>query len=276
MSGVATAIVGGALVGGYMASESQKSSAGTAAAAQRDAAAQSAEVQWKMYNQSRDDTAGQRELFDQASPYLSQYARGADRLADQYTRELNALQSPTQSTFDNDPLYQAQQAEAMRQLNRRSAAGGKMYSSDADNAVARNSLSFMQDSYNRKYGNIMDRYGLESQADSTGYNRYLDMAKIGSGAAAAAGQNSMEVGRNMGQTYTQAGDASAQASLAGGQANAQMWNTIGNAPMNAMSAYNMYQQPSQMPYTYGNALSSAQAPTGQYNIGQWGTTAYGM
>ena len=53
MSAVATAIVGGAVIGGLIASNSAKK----AADAQTDAADQATQLQWDMYNQNRDDLA---------------------------------------------------------------------------------------------------------------------------------------------------------------------------------------------------------------------------
>jgi len=301
MSGIATAVVGAGLVGGYMSSKAQKGAASSAANAQLQASQEANALQREMWEQSRADTAGQRAMFGQAAPHLQRMATGPNQFAS-YERELRGLpmnnlpstprlQGQVNVDYANDPLLQAQRAEMERALNRRASAGGKMYSSDAENALIRNTMPLMQDAYgralgdlerqnqnalamygldyqrgqdmySRQSGNIFDRYNMATRADDSQYGRLLDMAKIGSGAAHTAGQNAMSLGQGLASNQLYAGNAAAQGHLASGQANAQMWNQMGNIPMNYLA----------MNYMMGGGRGGApqaQAPNTGYGIAPW-------
>jgi len=129
---------------------------------------------------------------------------------------------------------------------------------------------------------IMNRAsGLASQEENNWLNRLAGLGATGSNAAGMMGQYGNAYANQVMGNNRYAGDASAQAALVGGQSKANMWNMLGGLPGNILSTYNSNQTQTSAPYSYGNALSNAQAPTpirykpGAY-IGQFGNTAYGM
>ena len=206
-----------------------------AADAQEYSADRMADITWDMYQQSRDDTQGQRDLFDFFEGDFKRYARTPDYAPD----------------LENDPIYRQQKQDALKTINERMAAEGKYNSSDADNAIVRNLLPFMQDARTRKM-----------QEDQIGYGRVLDAMKIGSGAATAAGQNAMIAGSNMSDAYRYGGDAAAQGHLAGAnymtQAAGMMGDTNAYIGSNLLSNWMGSQQAAPV-QTYTPAVNNSWA-----------------
>jgi len=330
-------IAGAAALGGaFLGGKSSKDAAKTSANATTYAADRAADVQWDMYDQSRKDTAPQRQLFNESLPYLRNLAFGQqpaqratarmmpvgqgrvgggmfntigglrDMVSNtvsanmqpnaaipmtqnpegQYIQQLGqmnssagmprmpSLRSNVNIDMENDPIFQAQREEMLKQLNRRYASTGQYASSDADNAVVRNMLPFMQDAYSRNidtlnrenqnaltsyglgyqrqgdiYGRdtsrLMDLYNLQSNMGDRQYGRVLDMAKIGAGAAQTAGQNAMATGQGIASTYQNQGNTLANIASVNGQNQANMWGGLGAAGMGMANNYmlqNMMQQ----------------------------------
>jgi len=129
---------------------------------------------------------------------------------------------------------------------------------------------------------IMNRAsGLASQEENNWLNRLAGLGATGTNAAGMMGQyGNMYTNQVMGNNQNTS-DALQQAALVGGQSKANMWNMLGGLPGNILSAYTSNQTSGGKPYSYGNPLQNAQAPTpirnkpGAY-IGQFGNTAYGM
>lgn len=100
--------------------------------------------------------------------------------------------------------------------------------------------------YNRQYGGLQDLFKMQSGLGETGYQSLLDSVKVGTGAAAAAGNSG--VTGNAVSAYGQMANVGAQ-----DDANkASLWSGIGAMPMNAMLLYNMLNggntQQNQIPY----------------------------
>ncbi len=201
-------------ISGYFAGEAQKEGSSKAANAQVESTRISTQAMMDMYNQSREDTAGQRRMFKQAAPMW-------DKMFGQ-----DGFKPDINLDLENDKIFQATRDESMKALNRRAAATGKFSSSDADNAVTRNMSSLLGDAYNRQMA-----------ADQIGYNRLLDATKIGSGAAASAGQNALATGQAISQNTLMGGNAMAQNHLSQGQATANQYNSVGQG---ASDAYMMW------------------------------------
>lgn len=116
---------------------------------------------------------------------------------------------------------------------------------EARNAILRQ----LQDTRNaqnlQNYQMALGTYNLKQEADNRRYQRLLDLTKIGTGNAATAGQWNMQGGTNIANTIAQSGTAQQQAALQAGQAQANMWNNIGNT--NAMVAGNLIKNYSAIP-----------------------------
>lgn len=158
------------------------------------------------------------------------------------------LQSSYNLDLQNDPVYQQQREEMMRQLNRRMAAQGGYASSDADNAMLRNLLPFMQDSYGRGvdtmnrsnanaltgYGLNLDRqntlYGMNNQQNTQQYDRFGNMLNLGlSGINSLAG-NAQQYGQNRANIATGSANALADNKYALGQL------SIASSPLNTLAS----------------------------------------
>jgi hypothetical protein len=179
------------------------------------------------------------------------------------------LQSQVNIDLENDPIYKLQAEEMTKQLNRRYGAQGRFASSGAEDAMSRNLLPFMQDSYSRNldtmnrenqnalttyglgyqqqgdtYGRnssrLMDLYNMQSNMGDRQYGRVLDMAKIGSGAAQTAGQNAMATGQGIASTYMNQGNTLANLANQQGQNSANMIGGMAGAGMGAANNYMLY------------------------------------
>jgi hypothetical protein len=96
------------------------------------------------------------------------------------------------------------------------------------------------DQYGREYGRSMDQFNMSNQLGQVEYGKLLDAIKAGQGAAASMGQNAITTGGQLSSIYGNIGNAGASNALYRGQNEAQMWQGIGNAPMNALAMYNMF------------------------------------
>lgn len=158
------------------------------------------------------------------------------------------LQSQYNLDLANDPIYQQQQQEMMRQLNRRMASQGSYASSDADNAMIRNLLPFMQDSYGRgvdtmnranqnaltSYGLNMDRqntlYGMNNQQNNQQYDRFGNMLNLGLSGINALTGNAQSYGQNRANIATNTSNALADNKYALGQL------AIASSPLNTLAS----------------------------------------
>lgn len=171
----------------------------------------------------------------------------ADEEQTQYNRALTERNYLTQTDVDRYNLM----------ANRGNTLYGRQYQTG-------------QDLYNRAYQNALvgdernlnmltGEYGLKSDLYNKLYGGTLDLTKIGTGMAGQAGSQAIQTGQSIGQNYLAGGNALAQSALAQGQANAGMWNTIGNLPMTYYTAQNYMN-----PQTNYMANTNAMAGPGQY------------
>ena len=208
MSGVATAIVGGAVVGGYLTSQASKSAASTQADAARYAADQQA-------------AATQLQL-ETAKPWVT--------AGETAINQLSAMTQPGGAatkefaygpfSYQADPGYAFRMKEGLNAMNATAAARGGLISGNALKA----GQVYGQEMGSQEYGNAFNRY-LQNYANAQNTfqlnrNNLLEPLKFisGQGQAAAANQAA-----NIGQ------GASNQAALTTGAANAQAAGQIGSA-----------------------------------------------
>lgn len=157
------------------------------------------------------------------------------------------LQSDFQLDYENDPLFIQQRDQMMKQLNRRMASTGGYASSDADNAMIRNLLPFMQDSYGRgidqmnrrnqnaltTYGLDMDRqgtlYGMNNQQNQQQYDRLGNLVNIGLSGINSQSGNAQQYGQNRANIATGTSNAMAENRYALGQLG------IATSPLNTLA-----------------------------------------
>ena len=235
MSAVATAIVGGAFIGGYGANKAAETQAGAA----RDAAniqAQSA----------REAQALQRQMFDiqreGQEPFRQAGLTGQNRLMEylglggnagaagygRYGRDFGM------SDFQSDPGYAFRLAEGQKALERSAAARGGLISGGALKAATR----YGQDMGSQEYQNAYNRY----QTNRTNQLQPLgNLMASGMSAASNQGAAAGNYGSAGANLITGAGNAMAGGITGAGNAQAAgymgMANTIGSGLGTAATGY---------------------------------------
>ena len=182
----------------------QKRASDKAAGTQERAAEQSSQLQWDMFQQSRQDTAPWR-------------AKGA--------WALKQLKKDLQKGFkyQESPDYKFTLGESINALDKSLSARGRVQSGEATKEVMRLGA------------------GLASQDLDKAVDRWLkttiqplqSLAGLGQNSAETSASNALKTGTNIGETYQDAGDARASGYI--NQANV-MSNTMGNA----LTLYGMY------------------------------------
>ena len=196
--GIATAIIGSAIVGGVMSSRAQKSAAKTASGAQTRAAEQS--------------IAEQRRQFDAVQQLMAPYVQSGTTALSRYNALTGLSGEEAQQTLINQITSGAEYGSLVQQgeeaiLQSASATGG-LRGGNTQSALAR------------------FRPEILSSLIRDEYSRLGGMVSMGQNAAAGVGNAGMQVGQNISNQYGQIGQAQAGAALARGQATANMWGNI--------------------------------------------------
>lgn len=235
MSGIATAIVGGSLIGAVVQSDASR----RAADVQRDAANAANDTQRYMYDQNRKDMTpwrdsglGALQMLNQGmgiqsggaqsgTPYGIGGKHGMDDgrvstmpMGSKYGGgDLN--RSFSMSDFQKDPGFDFRLSEGNKALERAAAARGINISGRTMKDLSRYGQEFASNEYQRAY----DRFNADQ---SNRFNRLASMAGVGQ----AATQSMGNAGQNYASNYGNNLMGAANASSAGIMANA---NAINNA-----------------------------------------------
>jgi hypothetical protein len=227
VSGIATAVVGAAVVGAaasYLASEEQADAARDAANTSSDAARYQADIQKQIYDQTRTDQTPWREAGQNA---LTQLTAGTAADGD-------LMRSFSMEDYEADPGYAFRQAEGMKAIERSAAARGGALSGAALKGIER----FGQGLASEEYGNAFNRY---TTNQTNRFNRLASVAGVGQTANAALG----EAGSDYADAVTGISQANAtnqgNAILAAGNARASGYAGVGNALAGAPTNYLMLQ-----------------------------------
>ena len=215
MSGIATAIVGSAVISGVAAS----SAAGKAAKAQRQAADQAAQLEREQYY----DQVNRQEPFRQAGlkttdELMRQFGLGGDAASQGYG---NMLRDFSTEDFQADPGYAFRLQEGLKSLDRTAAMRGKMMSGQALKAAGR----YGQDMASQEYQNAYNRY---NQNRSQRYQMLTGQQTAGANATNAQNAASANYANAAGDAYMQAGNARASGYVGQGNAMSQAAGSIGN------------------------------------------------
>lgn len=234
MSGVATAIVGGAVIGGYMTSQASKSAAQTQADAANNATAA--------------NNAALERQAEMSLPYRTAGEKAVNQLSAMTQPGGEATKEFAYQPFNYsaDPGYAFRMKEGMNAMNATAAARGGLISGNALKA----GQVYGQELGSQEYQNSFSRY-LSNRANAQNTfqlnrNNLLDPLKFlsGQGQASAASQ-AANIGANTNaNTALSTGAANAQAAGQVGSANAYsnaIGQAIGGYQMNQLinrSAYN--------------------------------------
>lgn len=200
MSGVATAIVGTAVVGGYFAGEAQKDAASTAASAQTAS--------------SEATIAEQRRQFDIMQETLKPYVETGETALTAQLALAGLSGSEAQQTaisnIENSPLFQAQVKAGEEALLQNASATGGLRGGNVQAALA-------------KYRPAMLSAEIENQ-----YAKLGGLTSLGQASAAGQAAAGMQTASNIGTQLANIGAAQAGSALAAGQATAQQWSGVTN------------------------------------------------
>jgi len=201
MAWVATAIVGGSVITGMMASDAQSSAAQTAAGAQTQA--------------SEASIAETRRQFDVVQNLLKPYvSAGTGSVAAQ--RALLGLagtdeQRKAVSALETSPTFEALSRQGETAMLQQASATGGLRGGNIQAALA-------------QY-----RPQLLSQMIENQFSKLGTITGIGQASAAGTGAAAQTAGGTIAALMQQQGQAASGAALASGQANAQMWGNIGSS-----------------------------------------------
>ena len=186
-------LVAAAVYSGYQASKGAK--------AQANAADNASQVQWDMFNQTRED---QLPWLEQGKTSLEQLA-GLMQPGGQLTRNF------TMADFTRDPGYQFRLDQGMRGVENSAAARGGALSGNALKALMDYGQNFASNEY-------MNSYNRFNNDNSTLFNRLASLSGAGQTTANTLGTLGANTATNVGNNMIAAGQA--RASGYAGQANA--------------------------------------------------------
>ena len=199
--GIATAIIGSAVVGGLMSSSAQKSAAKTASRAQQQAADQS--------------IAEQRRQFDAVQKLMAPYVSSGTTALTRYNA-LSGLSGPEAQQsiiqqIQGGPEFGALVRSGEEAILQSASATGGLRGGNTQEALAK------------------FRPEILSSLIRDEYSRLGGMVSMGQNAAAGVGNAGMNTGNNISNLYGQIGQAQAGGALARGQATADMWGNVAGA-----------------------------------------------
>lgn len=175
MSGIATAIVGSAVIGGGMSMMASNNAASKAAGAQNNAT----DAQERIANQTREDFTPYRDIGTQGAKDYAAYKA-----------------NPT--AYLNTPAYQWQQSQIDKGMNRQLSARGRSNSSYGMNSLANAYGNLGVAEYQNAYNRILDPIKIgQGAASSTGQS-----AQTLSSAYGNAGTNLSNIAMNNGNNQS--------------------------------------------------------------------------
>lgn len=203
MAWVATAVVGGSVLGGLISSNGAQNAAQT----QADAANNASGVQKYIYDTTRADQA----------PWV---AAGTNALGQMQNFAAPSSFSFTAQDFNNnqDPGYAFRMSEGIKALDRSAASRGGLLSGAQLKGITNYAQGAASQEYQNAYGRALTGYNANQGAQNTQFNRLASLAGVGQTAnnqVANAGQNyasgvsSNIIGAGNAQAAGQVGSANA-------------------------------------------------------------------
>ena len=234
MSGIATAIVGSAVIGGIASNKA----ASTAASATENAANASAAAQLEMFNRQVELQEPWRKAGVNA---LAQMQGQTNAMPAAFTGQVNLSQ---------DPGYAFRLSEGLKALDRTAAARGGLISGGALKAAQRYGQDLASQEYQNAYNRALTQYNAGVQRESTGYNRLAGLAGIGQTSTSQLANAAGQTGANLGNLYYNAGQSAGASTAAG-------YMGVGNAINSGLSSYLNYNQGQNLL----NALGGSSTPS---------------
>ena len=233
MAWVATAIVGAGVVGAV----GTAFAANKAAGAQQQAAAQAANTQLQMYNQTNQNLAPFRNIGYGAADYLGNH--------------LQSLISPVNvdTSILNDPnstigqAYNFINTQGQKAVTNSAAARGL----GSSGAALKGAATFATGTADQYYNDLFNM-GVVNQTNA--YNRLKGLIDTGENAAAQTGVAATQTGQGIAQTQIGAGNAAAAGINATGTALTNVANSVPNAFL-ASGLYGSLNKGNTLPISFG-------------------------
>jgi hypothetical protein len=219
MAWVATAIIGGAIIGGVASGLGGQAAGEGAAAAGESAAAgtaYSADIQKQMYEQTRTDQEPWRIAGEKALQTIQ------ERPDFQFTAE-SFMQM-------KDPSYDFRMQEGVNALDRSAASRGRLLSGAQDRAVTR----YGSDLASQEYGNAFSR---AMATDQYNLGKQQSLAGVGQSATNVVSQAGANAASGIAQSAMSGAAAQGNAAIAGGQATAGMYSGIAQSANQGIGNY---------------------------------------
>lgn len=208
MSGVATAIIGSAVVGAgasYLGSKAQADAAEAATEAQTEASDENIQFQREMFDQQREDNAPWREIGEQS---LQKLKSGMDAGAyDVNMRDFD---------FKADPGYKFRMREGVNALDASASARGRLNSGAQQKALTQ----YGQNVASQEFGNAFNR---QRAVKSDRFNRMATLSGIGQAATSADQNARTNMTTNVGNSLVRTGDNIARGQYNQGNARASAY-----------------------------------------------------
>lgn len=246
MSGIATAIVGSAIIGGYSANQAAKAqerATETASQASRETTQASIESQERMFAKQME----LQEPFRQTG--LAAQNRLADLLGISGRTDMPGygygLQPFTMAQYQADPGYGFRLREGLKALDRTAAARGGLLSGNQ----LRGAMQYGQDLASQEYQNAFNRFQTER---SNILNPLQSLGGVGQTSTNALTSAAGNLGAGTAAAYGNLGSALNANALAAGNARASGYMGMANAATSGVGQYLNYRQNQQLINAFNN------------------------
>ncbi|MDR8069430.1 hypothetical protein [Burkholderia cenocepacia] len=222
--GITAAVVGGvgSVIGGVIGGNAAEDAAQT----QADAANRAADLQWKQYQQTRDDLAPYRDL---GSNYIPQLKDALQNPLLSATFNYGSFTAPTAAEAAATPGYQftlqqglkaAQNSASARGLGASGAAmkGAEAYATGLADSTYGDTFNRSLSTYNTNRGNALSNFGTNYGVASDAVNRLLGLVGNGQNASAMTGAMGAQAAGNVANAITSGAAASAAGTVGGANA----------------------------------------------------------
>lgn len=223
MSGIATAIVGSAVIGGVVASKSaskQAKAADKAAQSQKDVELQSLELQKELANQQRGDFAPWRDIGQQALQKL---------WAGVQSGQFNV----GQVDVTQDPGYQFRMDQGIEALDKSAAARGRLLSGAQQKGVT----NYAQGLASQEYANA---YSRQLEEKNRQFNMLSGLSNTGQASAAQQAAATGQLSSNSANILSNLAASQANAEIAKGNASAGAYQAYGQAANQGIQNWLLY------------------------------------
>lgn len=195
--------VGSALMG-YSSSKKQASAAKNAAATQAQSASEANQLQWDMYDQTRQDLNPYKEAgYDSLKQLMGGMGEGG-----------RFMETFSGQDIYNDPSYQFRLNEGLNAVQSGAAGQGGLLSGATQKALN----NYAQESASQEYQNAYNRFN----ADQTNqYNRLANLVGVGQNAAAQTGNLGAQTAQSVANNTMAAGNSTAAGIVGAADARAQ-------------------------------------------------------